>query len=402
MVFLATKTLLGLEFEECLFDSRPDFLGGLEADIYVPKYDLVIEYHGLQHYVPGRFSTKRFVATPNSPASLAAVQERDKRKEQRCKDTGKHLIVIDGRKIKIPGMRKRLEPFLRDAFGALSIRTTQTPLDIDSIFQQANSRNVLLSYIPEISHLNDGTMAMEEAFEKMKMQHPAEASFKIPYSKFRNMVFRNFGIHWLTPKDVIARYRNEIVAESTRGRYPCEDFLEILKKKHAEDIPLQKVTLAAFDEWPPRNGVKWARLRSEGMLWMLEHSELLIKWRQEEGLSLTSIANRMRSRGIPTEPMTVRDFFRRMGKGARSVSESQRMSKRFKAAQKAKPNACGNFGRGYRPWSDEDLGLLKQLEGEGKSVEYMSRRLNRSIRAICHKMTEIHPTIDVARGCRTG
>ena len=142
----------------------------------------------------------------------------------------KPLIVIDGRKMKIWEMRKSLEPHLRRKFEALSIPTEQTPLDFDSIFRQVNMGNALRPFIPGIEQLNDGTMALKEAFEMLKAQHPAEEAFKIPFSKFRNTVFRPFGIPWRTPKDVIEQNGDEIVAESTRGRYTCEDFLEILRR----------------------------------------------------------------------------------------------------------------------------------------------------------------------------
>lgn len=69
VVFWATKALLGLGFEECDLNKRPPFLGGLEADIYVPKYDLVIEYQGIQHYEPGRFHGRSFVEVPSDPSS---------------------------------------------------------------------------------------------------------------------------------------------------------------------------------------------------------------------------------------------------------------------------------------------------------------------------------------------
>ena len=383
VVFWATKALLGSE--ECELNARPPFLGGLEADIYVPKHDLVIEYQGIQHYEPRRFHGRSFVEVSSDPSSLAEIQERDKRKEQSCTDAGKHLLLIDGRKMKIPGMRKRVEPFLRCAFGVLNIHSSPIPLDFDSIIRQVNSGIALLPFITEIKLLNDGTMAMEEAFDELKIRHPAEGAFKIRYSKFRNTVFRRFGIRWLTPKDVIARYGSEIKAESAKGRSTRKDFLEILKKKHPEDVPLQKVTPDALGEWLLRNRVKWARLLSDGMQWMEDHCQLLLEWR-DEGLSYKDIKDRLYSeREVSTDAMTVRDFFRRIGVGTRSVSEGQRMSKRFKVAQKAKPNPCGHFGRGYRPWSDEELRLLKQLRGEGKSDQCISRHLSRSIRAIGHK-----------------
>ena len=72
---------------------------------------------------------------------------------------------------------------------------------------------------------------MEEAFDKLKIRHPAEEGFKIPYSKFKNTAFRRFGIPWRTPKDVIAQYAREIKAESAASRYSREDFLEILREQ---------------------------------------------------------------------------------------------------------------------------------------------------------------------------
>ena len=395
VVFWATKALLGLGFEECDLNKRPPFLGGLEADIYVPKYDLVIEYQGIQHYEPGRFHGRSFVEVPNDPSSLAAIQERDKRKKQSCADAGKHLILIDGQEMKIWEMRKRLEPRLRREFEARSIPTEQTTLDFDSIFRHVNVGNALRPFIPEINRLNDGTMALKEAFEMLKARYPQAWAFE-SWSRFRNTVFRNFVIPWRTPKDVIAQYASEIEAESATGRSTRESFLEILKKKHPEDVPLQKVTPDAFGEWLSRNRLRWKRPPSDGMRWMLDHEGLVKSWYCDERLSLTEIVDRLDSKGVSTTGMTVLAFFETIGVSMRSVSEGQRTSKRFKAAQKAKPNPCGNFGPGYRPWSNEELRLLKQLRGEGKSAEYMSLRLNRSIRAICHKITEIQPTVDAA------
>ncbi len=92
---------------------------------------------------------------------------------------------------------------------------------------------------------------------------------------------------------MIARYAREIKAESAASRYSREDFLDDHKgDNYPEDIPLQKVTPDAFGEWLSRSRVKWARLLSDGMQWMQDHRELLVKWRWDEGLSYKSIKGR--------------------------------------------------------------------------------------------------------------
>lgn len=52
-------------------------------DFWLPKHNLAIEYHGRQHY-----------EETNKGESLAAIQERDRRKARYCKDRGIRLLVI--------------------------------------------------------------------------------------------------------------------------------------------------------------------------------------------------------------------------------------------------------------------------------------------------------------------
>jgi hypothetical protein len=65
---------------------RPEFLGGMELDIYVSQLTLGIEYQGLQHYEP--------VACFGGEEGLRKVQERDKRKKKLCDVHGVTLICI--------------------------------------------------------------------------------------------------------------------------------------------------------------------------------------------------------------------------------------------------------------------------------------------------------------------
>lgn len=71
---------------KCERHCRPNFLEGLEIDIYVPELKLGFEYNGIQHYKP--------VEHWGGEESLKKQQERDKRKQQLCNKNDVELIVI--------------------------------------------------------------------------------------------------------------------------------------------------------------------------------------------------------------------------------------------------------------------------------------------------------------------
>lgn len=66
---------------------RPEWLDGLELDIYLPGRKVGIEYQGQQHFHP--------VEAWGGSAGLAGVKMRDKRKVKLCKQNGVHLILFD-------------------------------------------------------------------------------------------------------------------------------------------------------------------------------------------------------------------------------------------------------------------------------------------------------------------
>ena len=65
---------------------RPNFLEGLEIDIYIPELKLGFEYNGIQHYKP--------VEHWGGEKSLKKQQMRDKRKQQLCNQNDVKLIII--------------------------------------------------------------------------------------------------------------------------------------------------------------------------------------------------------------------------------------------------------------------------------------------------------------------
>lgn len=65
---------------------RPDWLGGLELDIYIPELSLGIEYQGEQHYKP--------IEVWGGQKALAELQERDRRKAQLCANNSINLLYV--------------------------------------------------------------------------------------------------------------------------------------------------------------------------------------------------------------------------------------------------------------------------------------------------------------------
>ena len=72
---------------EVLRHHRPDWLGGLELDIFVPDCKIAIEYQGQQHFHP--------IKAWGGEQSLHKLRERDKRKARICVEKGIHLVSVD-------------------------------------------------------------------------------------------------------------------------------------------------------------------------------------------------------------------------------------------------------------------------------------------------------------------
>ncbi len=71
---------------EVLFHHRPEFLKGLELDVFVPHLRVGIEYQGIQHYEP--------VAHWGGREILQATRARDERKRQLCIENGVRLLAV--------------------------------------------------------------------------------------------------------------------------------------------------------------------------------------------------------------------------------------------------------------------------------------------------------------------
>lgn len=65
---------------------RPEFLGFLELDVFIPRLKLGIEYQGLQHFKP--------VKHWGGKNGLLRVQKRDKKKKKLCYENGIKLIYF--------------------------------------------------------------------------------------------------------------------------------------------------------------------------------------------------------------------------------------------------------------------------------------------------------------------
>ena len=72
--------------EKIVHHFRPDWLNGLEIDIWIPGLNIGIEYQGEQHYHP--------IEIWGGDVGLKDLQIRDARKMKTCKDLGVRLIEI--------------------------------------------------------------------------------------------------------------------------------------------------------------------------------------------------------------------------------------------------------------------------------------------------------------------
>ncbi len=73
--------------DEVIHHYHPDWLEGLELDIFVPRLSLAIEYQGQQHF--------HAIATWGGEESLKANQERDRLKVLRCSQASVTLVTVD-------------------------------------------------------------------------------------------------------------------------------------------------------------------------------------------------------------------------------------------------------------------------------------------------------------------
>jgi hypothetical protein len=73
--------------EEIIRHHRPDWLDGLELDIFVPTHNLAIEYQGQQHF--------RAVSLWGGEGALRRLQERDAIKASVCAKRGVKLVAVD-------------------------------------------------------------------------------------------------------------------------------------------------------------------------------------------------------------------------------------------------------------------------------------------------------------------
>lgn len=72
---------------EIIRNHRPDWLEGLEIDIYLPKLRLGVEYQGQQHFKP--------IKAWGGKKALKGVQERDRKKVKICSKKGIMLLHIN-------------------------------------------------------------------------------------------------------------------------------------------------------------------------------------------------------------------------------------------------------------------------------------------------------------------
>lgn len=73
--------------QEVLRHHRPDWLDGLELDIFVPTRNLAFEYQGQQHF--------RAISAWGGESALTLLQKRDARKAELCRQRGIKLVAVD-------------------------------------------------------------------------------------------------------------------------------------------------------------------------------------------------------------------------------------------------------------------------------------------------------------------
>jgi len=82
-------------FDTVVCQYRPKFLHGktssLSLDFYLPEYNAAVEYHGAQHFTP----IERF----GGEEGFAKIQERDKRKYEKCLNEGIQIFYLTYEKL---------------------------------------------------------------------------------------------------------------------------------------------------------------------------------------------------------------------------------------------------------------------------------------------------------------
>ena len=87
---------------------RPRILEHLELDIYLPDYNIGIEYQGIQHYEP--------VAHWGGKTGLRKVQERDARKKELCEVAGITIIYFYHYEVLTPDLiYRKIKPHIAEA-----------------------------------------------------------------------------------------------------------------------------------------------------------------------------------------------------------------------------------------------------------------------------------------------
>jgi hypothetical protein len=82
---LYEKLKLSLK-EEILYEYSPKWLGRQRFDIFIPKYNIAIEYNGKQHYIPIKYF--------GGEIEFKVIIERDNSKRQKCIDNNCTLFEI--------------------------------------------------------------------------------------------------------------------------------------------------------------------------------------------------------------------------------------------------------------------------------------------------------------------
>ena len=93
--------------DEVIFHHRPEWLQGLEIDIFIPRYNLAIEYQGKQHFQP--------VEHWGGKQALLKLQKRDKKKADLCTQNDIELITINyDETLSEERVRKKIDQVLKE------------------------------------------------------------------------------------------------------------------------------------------------------------------------------------------------------------------------------------------------------------------------------------------------
>lgn len=110
---------LNVDFKMQLSKTTFDWCGKYKYDFYIPKYNMIIETHGLQHY-------KEMSNKSKFKRTLQEEQENDRIKEQLAKDNDiEHYVVIDCRKSELEWIKNSiLKSKLNELFDLCNIDWT--------------------------------------------------------------------------------------------------------------------------------------------------------------------------------------------------------------------------------------------------------------------------------------